>query len=78
VSAVHRDQQTLEKLIDRVGVAMVLEHIANICELKAEHIEATWQEPATARPWRDAANTIDGARLRPSIRAVSRTPAVRT
>ena len=71
------DEQALEQLLDRVGLKMILEHLGNICEQKAEHIEVNWQEPHTAKRWREAAKHLDTARMRPDVRAVSLTPSVR-
>jgi hypothetical protein len=66
------DEQALERLVDRVGLKLVLEHLGNICEQKAEHIEEWWQDAPTAKVWREAAKHLDTARMRPATRAVSR------
>jgi len=50
---------TLEALIDRHGLAIVLDTIAGICDDKAEHIRHTWQDANTARPWTWAAQRIE-------------------
>lgn len=41
----------LELLIDRVGLAAVVQTLAEICFEKADHIRTDWQDGATARPW---------------------------
>lgn len=55
------DAVTLEQLIDRHGLRNTLETIATICSEKASHIEANWQDRATARPWAKDARTLDAA-----------------
>ena len=44
-------QEVLEHLIDTVGVVGVLAHMADICELKAEHLTSNWQDRFAAARW---------------------------
>jgi hypothetical protein len=49
----------LEALIDKMGVDSVLSLIETICDEKAEHIEANWQDKTTARAWSRVARTVE-------------------
>lgn len=54
------DQETmdrLESLIDYNTVADVLEAVATICRLKAEHIRENWQDSGKA--WDRAATKVE-------------------
>ena len=41
----------LELAIDKVGLPQVLEHLANICHGKAEHLRENWQDAKAAKLW---------------------------
>lgn len=43
--------EVLEHLIDAVGVTGVLDTMADICELKADHLTNNWQDGTTAARW---------------------------
>lgn len=49
----------LESMVDAVGVRNVLWALARICELKAEHVESTWQDRTLSREWRTASRKLD-------------------
>ena len=49
---------TLEQLIDTNGLSVVLNTLADICNLKAQHIEEAWQDRELARAWIRAALAI--------------------
>ncbi len=55
-------QALLEKFVDSVGLDTILEDLADICRLKANHIESNWQDKDLANEWDLAANNIDDAR----------------
>jgi NAD-dependent oxidoreductase involved in siderophore biosynthesis len=42
----------LEPVVDRHGIAAVLEALAFLCEAKSEHITSAWQDRALARSWK--------------------------
>ena len=48
----------LERLVDRHGLAQVLELLQVIAGLKAEHIRHTWQDEALAKVWDRAGRRI--------------------
>lgn len=48
----------LEQMIDRHGLANVLEQIADICGAKAEHLRTNWQDTNAARYWDKAARAV--------------------
>ena len=52
-------QDALETLIDATSVTSVLEAIATVCALKADHIRASWQDNQTARVWDRTSQQID-------------------
>lgn len=54
---------TVEGLIDRQGVAVVLEAVAEVLHAKAEHLGANWQEDRTAFDYTKAGNVVDRAVL---------------
>ena len=41
----------LEGIVDRAGLRNVLFALEAICFVKAQHLEANWQEPKLARLW---------------------------
>lgn len=48
--------QQLEAMVDKVGTRNVAHAMARICQLKAEHLEANWQDRGTAKVWDKCAN----------------------
>ena len=48
----------LEEIIDKFGLQRTVEALAEICHLKAEHIEENWQDNYMARAWRKAAGSV--------------------
>jgi hypothetical protein len=53
--------EKLEAMIDKTSVRFVLECIAEMCELKAEHVAVNWQDEHTARVWSRAAAYVEKA-----------------
>jgi hypothetical protein len=51
----------LEQEVDRCGIRAVLESLAIVCDLKAEHLASNWQDTKTAKVWAHWARTIDRA-----------------
>lgn len=43
----------LEQMTDKIGIANVLGIIAEICSLKADHIDDNWQDNELASRWND-------------------------
>ena len=54
-----RIKDQLEAFIDKLGVDSVLSLIETICDEKADHIEANWQDKTTARAWSRIARTVE-------------------
>lgn len=48
----------LEGLIDLTSLAAVLTALEEICDGKAEHLQANWQDPNAAREWDRAARKL--------------------
>lgn len=53
------DKQTLEQLIDKMGLDHVLQAISEICSEKADHIRASYSDKVLERQWRSASNAVD-------------------
>jgi hypothetical protein len=53
------DIQTLETMIDRHGLPVVLIWLAEICNDKAEHITTNWQDTTTAKTWERNARVLN-------------------
>ena len=51
----------LESMIDRHGLRLIASLLIDICQEKAEHIETTWQDKITAKPWTRAAKEFERA-----------------
>lgn len=53
------DSELIEKMIDRHGLASVLEMIAQICYEKGDHLRSNWQDETTAKVWDRDGRKID-------------------
>lgn len=53
--------ECLEQLVDKRGVAGVLEVLREVCYAKAQHIEENWQDKPLATDWSKAAKIVDKA-----------------
>jgi hypothetical protein len=51
-------EREIEDMIDRHGLANVLDGIARICFDKADHIQANWQDAHLAGLWAAMANRL--------------------
>lgn len=65
-----QDRLALEGMLDRSTLADVIRALADICNAKAEHIEANWQDKRLATLWGTAANACDRFAVNPFIRRV--------
>lgn len=54
---------TIEALIDKHGLELVLGTVGFICRLKADHIRENWQDGLTASAWDMAAKSIERAEM---------------
>ena len=52
------DMDRLEAMVDNVGLSWVVDALAEICFLKADHIEQTWQDRALALAWSRAGTKL--------------------
>lgn len=64
------DGADLEQLVDRYGLATVLECLAQMCYGKAEHLESNWQE--SGKSWEQAGAVLDTAAGRKAIQNAGR------
>ena len=51
-------EETLEGMMDNMGLPEVLLILQSICYAKADHIEANWQDYGLAREWKMTGNTL--------------------
>lgn len=52
-------KDALEQIVDRTSLRDVVELLAVICEEKADHIVAHWQDQLTAKAWLRSAKALD-------------------
>lgn len=50
------DTNTLEAMVDRLGMHIVLDYLSDIAVLKASHVEEAWQDKGLAKAWMKVAN----------------------
>lgn len=62
-----REESTLEDMIDSHGLSAVVDAIARVAVLKAEHVETNWQDERLGAYWRRAAGTISAAARSPHL-----------
>lgn len=55
------DAESIERLVDKFGIAAVLNLITVICGAKAEHIAVNWQDTGLAKRWDTVANQLGHA-----------------
>lgn len=65
------DVQTLEQIIDRVGLAELADTIARIAHEKAEHVQTNWRDANLAKTWTRVGRRFD--KLVPSLELVDET-----
>lgn len=53
-----KQELELEALIDSHGLSAIVDAVARVCVLKAEHVETNWQDESLAKLWRKAARRI--------------------
>jgi hypothetical protein len=53
-----QERDALEALVDASNLTAVVQALSEICDAKAEHIRANWQEDALARAWAWACGTL--------------------
>jgi hypothetical protein len=49
----------LEKLVDQLTLAAILEMLERICHKKAENLRNSWKDEITAKFWEKAARQIE-------------------
>lgn len=56
-------QEGLERLLDGSDLDTVVDQLAQICRLKADHVQSNWQDEPLAKEWLKAANAIEKIKL---------------
>jgi hypothetical protein len=54
-------ERSLEELVDKHGLTMVIDVLVNVCDDKAEHLRSNWQDGAQAKSWDKCAKILDKA-----------------
>lgn len=60
----------VERWIDRVGLTSAIEVIAIICDEKAEHLRAMWQDQVAAGSWSRTSAELDKLAARVKARGL--------
>jgi hypothetical protein len=55
----------------RAGLHRVLDVLVDVCLLKADHLQANWQDYAAAKEWEQAGQAINSVRASDTVRRVS-------
>lgn len=55
-----QEQDAIEAIIDGTSLKAVLEVISAICAEKSDHIQASYNDPATARVWAGSGASVSG------------------
>jgi hypothetical protein len=53
-------ERELENLVDKTSLKRVLDTLASVCNGKAEHLEANWQDTYAAKVWARMARKLNG------------------
>jgi hypothetical protein len=60
----------LETLVDRHGLANVIEALAIVCSEKADHIQTNWQNTVLAGSWERCSHQLDTVAARVKARGL--------
>lgn len=58
MAEVERAAESLEPIVDKHGIACVLEALALVAELKADHIASNWGDRGLAAAWKRVAGKV--------------------
>lgn len=53
------DEEILEKMVDRYGMAVLVGMLSEIASEKAEHVRSNWQDEDLAEDWEATANRLE-------------------
>jgi hypothetical protein len=54
----NKDLDTIESLIDRLSVPVVVSLLAEVCSAKADHLRENWQDEPGAKDWDRVAGSL--------------------
>ena len=57
------DMETIESMVDRLGITEVMLLLTHICGEKAEHIRENWQDQELAKRWDSVTDALISKRL---------------
>lgn len=60
--------ESLEAMIDKHGLSMVLKAISEICDEKAEHVHSAWQDEKLGKAWERASKHVWSCASSPKVR----------
>lgn len=69
--AIQHVQDSLEELVDGLGLCDTLHLLAQVCSEKADHLRSNWQDENAAKVWDSAGATLKNVTQRLDIRGVS-------
>jgi hypothetical protein len=55
------DEETIEKLIDKLGISIFLQNVSYICGQKSDRIAENWQDANLAKQWLKVSSKLDDA-----------------
>lgn len=65
-------QTALEQMIDRHGLAEIIDAIGDICAAKAQHVRENWQDESIASQWDKAGRAMIRANADPRVQEAGR------
>lgn len=65
------DTDTLEQIVDRIGLRQTLLYLAEVCAAKASHLQENWQDDTAAEHWDAAQGAVERFASRTAISLVS-------
>lgn len=65
------ERDTLEGLLDKVGLGALLEGLSEVLEAKADHLLSNWSDGKAARAYQEAAGYVGVTRCSRYVQAVS-------
>ncbi len=69
-ATVRESHESVERMIDKLGLFDMLSIMAQVCEAKSEHIATNWQDEALAGAWLRASLKIEKVRDTQVIRSL--------
>ena len=65
------NQETLEAIVDKIGIRATLELLSDVCAEKSDNVLVNWQDEGLAASWMRASKRINAASETVDIKALS-------